>query len=264
LAYGPGWNGEIDDDVIRDAAQNHAEIMFNAVGDTFLRTLEISENVTNERSTYYLKFGAARRLEMIWFAWRNVVFTVPADREKPLQTVETRQLTQNLNTIYINISGTIDNLAWALLHEIAPELVVKLKPRQIGLFSSCITANVKFTLIVGEIMKHDTWNKELKNRRDPSAHRIPLTVPPQVVNNEEAEIYAELGAKTWQAIGRGDPETAQKLMKQQEKIGRFVPWFLHDPAEGPIPIYPTVSEDLRHLIEILRVVDGFITRREVT
>src|SRR4051794_36989835 len=193
---------------------------------------------------------------MIWYAYRHVIFTAPDDRDHPLNSDESRRLTQDLNTIYINIRGVIDNLCWSLLHEFAPDSLRSLTPSKVDLFSRSILKLIGSEQIDECISRHDKWYIELKTRRDPSAHRIPLTVPPQLVDSAEAETYSAKAAAVWEAIGQMDFEAAQRMMTEQENIGRFVPWFLHDPEQGPIPIYPTLSEDLRHLVEIFRVVSA--------
>jgi hypothetical protein len=258
LLYGSSETKKLDDYTVREAAQYHASVILNALQYAYLEAISISEKLTNERSRYYLKFGAARRMEMIWFAWRHITLTVPTTRIKPLNSDESRRLTQHMNTIYVNLSGALDNFAWTLMHEFAEGKLTQLKEIQVGLFSPCILQEIRLIKIISRLREHINWDIEVKARRHPSVHRIPLRVPPQIVDSREAEIYSDLSIKTWQAIGRGNVEEAQRLMSQQEEIGRFVPWFLHDPAEPPIPIYPTVSEDLRHLVEIFQIVKNFI------
>jgi hypothetical protein len=258
LAYGGPWTGKIDDDVVRDAAQNHGLFLMDVLRDTLLRAIELSGELNNKQAGYFIRFGAARRLQMIWFAFRDVIFTVPADRDRPLKTGEARRLTRDLNTVYINIRGTLDNLCWSLLHTSAVDKTT-LPPVQIDLFARrLIIEDQRFGAISDAIRHHSAWYEDLKTRRDPSAHRIPLYVPPQLVDPAEAAAYSELGAATWEAIGRKDFEAADRIMRDQEAIGQFVPWFLHDPEQAPIPIYPTVSEDLRHMVQIFRTVDGFL------
>ena len=196
---------------------------------------------------------------MMFFAWRSIVCTVPANREKPLEFDELLKLMQDLNTVYINIRGVLDNLAWALLHEVAPECAFEIRDLQVGLFKPCIVKKARFVSIADEIQKHCEWNRELKNRRDPSAHRIPLTVVPQIVNAHQATALSDLHSETWKAIGEGQHEAAHDMIREQEQIGIFRPLFWHDPSEAPIPIYPTVSEDLRHMIELFHICTDFLT-----
>jgi hypothetical protein len=142
--YGVSQTGSIDDHMVCNAAQTHAHIISDAVFDTFRSAIQISDRPLSDRARYFIRFGALRRLEMIFFAWRNIVCTVPANRERPLELDESRELMQDLNTIYINIPGTLDNLAWALLHEAVPERALKIKDSQVGLFQPCIINEDRF------------------------------------------------------------------------------------------------------------------------
>jgi hypothetical protein len=98
--YGIDPRERIDDYIVRNAAAGQSYVVFNAARDAFLRAIEISDKATNERAIFFLKFGAARRLEMIFFAYRSVIFTVPPTRKNPLKAAETQRLTQDHNGRY--------------------------------------------------------------------------------------------------------------------------------------------------------------------
>jgi hypothetical protein len=136
LFYGANWKGDVADDVKRNAMQGHAYKIFDACRDTFLDAIELASRVRRERARYFLLFGVARRLEMVWFAYRDLVFTAPVERTQPLDSDESRRLTQDINTIYINLRGSLDNLCWALLHEFAPDTLASFRESQIQPFFS--------------------------------------------------------------------------------------------------------------------------------
>ena len=95
------------------------------------------------------------------------------------------------------------------------------------------------------------WHTDLKNRRDPAAHRIPLYVPPACLNPAEQERYAALERQIFAAKTE---QCKDVLNAQQRKIGTFVPCFLHHPDEGRMEIYPTVPQDIANLIKITKLV----------
>src|SRR5579862_4549323 len=138
----------------------------------------LASSARSEGARYYLQFGATRRLEMIWYAYRNLVSMAPPDRSEPLESEEARQLMVDINVIYLNLRGILDNLAWALLSEFAPERLLSLKPTQIGLFLPSIKREKAFSKLTDLIDLHDSWDRDVKERRDPAAHRIPLALPP--------------------------------------------------------------------------------------
>jgi hypothetical protein len=258
LAYGPNWTGTIENDVMDRAHTIHSLQVMDALRDTVALPIRVSASLTTN-AFQHLRYGASRRLLMMWYAYRNVVvYSAPPGRLKPLSTDESSELTRDLNVIYLNIRGTLDNLAWALLHEYAPKKV-KTRPSQIGLFNSCITKDDRFKRLSPVLKRHREWNLDLAKRRDPAAHRIPLTIPPQALTEEDRKSYVIFFKDFDRAAQDLDFARADETLKQTERIGQFFPYFIHDIDEGPIPIYPTLPEDLAHTVEICTEVGRFFS-----
>jgi hypothetical protein len=95
------------------------------------------------------------------------------------------------------------------------------------------------------------WHTDLKNRRDPPAHRILLYVPPAILSPEEQERYAALDK---QISGTKSEQERKVLSAQQRRIGTFMPYFIHHPDEGRMAIYPTVPQDIANLIKVAKLV----------
>jgi hypothetical protein len=258
LAYGPGWTGTIEKRITERAHTTHALQVFNALGDTVNLPIRASQSITGS-AFQYLVYGAGRRLLMMWHAYRNVVvYSAPPNRLEPLTADESNELTRDLNVIYINIRGTLDNLAWALLHEYAPEKVKNSKS-SIGLFNPCISKDDRFKQLTSVLAPHRDWNTDLAKRRDPSAHRIPLTIPPQVLTEKEGLLFFEFLKDFEHAAQILEFSRADEAFKKTERLGRFIPYFLHDVDDGPFPIYPTLPEDVAHTVEICRDVARFLS-----
>jgi hypothetical protein len=231
--------------------------------DSFMRSTELSNLMREKKAVQYMRFGVGRRLLMMWYAYRTLVQTVSLDRTEPLTSDESHELVESLNVIYLNIRGLLDNLAWALLYEYAPELAIKLEaePHRVGLFQNCIVHDGRFGSLAREIQVHKEWNADMKDRRDPSAHRIPLYIPPQVLTPEEAAKYQKLVEKFSEEMAKLDLDAGNEALDEMERVGRFVPYFLHDPDDGLIPIYPTVPDDVGHVLQLLDAVDAFLVVR---
>jgi hypothetical protein len=188
-----------------------------------------------------MMYGAGRRLNMIFYAYRAITLTVPSDREQPLSHDEQLNLSRDINIIYMNLRGTLDNFAWCFLYEKESEAVSSLSRMHIDLFANKFRELPAFAKIAQEISAHDNWNKEVKERRDPVAHRIPLYIPPSIVDHEGAERYKEL--------------FEEYAFEQLSNIGSFYPCFQHHPEEGIIPIYPILPTDMTHLIRIGNTIE---------
>ena len=256
LLQRPEWQGAVPDWFRDSTLPTFSSQIRDQLHQTIGRSLKLSKLMHADGAIYYLRLGATRRLLMMWHAYSNVLHVASLDRKEPLTSEESRQLTQDLNVIYVNIRGTLDNLCWALLHEHASDKL-RLNPLEVGLFSKCIVKEGRFTSLTEAIRTHKAWDQDVKRRRDPAAPRIPLTVPPQFVTAPEAAVYEGLGEDYLQAASDLNLDEAEATLQRMGAVGRFDPCFMHDPKEGLIPIYPTVPDDIGHVIDLFRAVDAF-------
>jgi hypothetical protein len=241
------------------ALRTFSLLVLDALRDAAIDAAKLADLMKAQKAVHFMRYGAARRLLMMWHCYRNVVvYVAPPERLEPLSAEESADLTRDLNVIYINIRGVLDNFAWSLLHERAAEKAEKLKLGYIGFFKRCITADSCFGSLVKVIRDHQTWNEDVTKRRDPAAHRIPLTVPPQVIMPDQAALYQGLYDESQQALGKLDLAAAENAMDRMETIGRFSSCFMHDPEGGIELIYPTVPEDVAHVIELFKAVENFV------
>jgi len=259
--YGTGWSGNVDNNVRERAINAFSLRVADALQRALLRCIHLSNLMKSERGVHFMRFGAGRRLHMIWYAYSDLIFALPPERTAPLTSDQSAQLNENLNSIYIHMRGVLDNVSWALLHEYAPEDVKELKPVCVGLFEPCICKGPTFQSIAKQIEKHRKWYTELKSRRDPVTHQMPLIVCPQVLTSEQSRAYNEALQRYERAVARNDWNAAKGELDVTEQIGKFYPWFFHDPDEEPLPIYPTVPSDVGHLVSLFRAVDSFFVER---
>lgn len=246
--------------VVRSAQETHALVVMDKFRDTLFDISNLSYDVKYRESMTYLRFGAGRRFLMMWEAYRSIVNIIPPDREDPLELGETGELNRDLNVIYMNVRGVLDNLAWAALFEFDnknAEELNKNNKKAVGIFQPCILKNNIFLSIRSEIADHKDWSKEVKDRRDPVAHRIPLAVPPSFLSGDEKDAFTSLQDKYYTASGNLDFERANNLMKRLNEFGTFVPVFVHNPEDGLIGLYPTLPNDLVHIIHISNTIVNY-------
>jgi hypothetical protein len=236
----------------------HAVTVVGAVQDEFARTVETSQRLTSAAAREYILYGVGRRMSMILFALRSLLGTVPPERETPLDVDEGRAVTRDINVVYLNTVGVIDNLAWACFHEKAAELVEALSATQIGLFTRAITRAESLQPLVARLEEYRPWFEELRRRRDPAAHRIPLYLPPSLLNESQVAEHGRLGEQASEAIRRHDWEGWGDILSQQQRLGRFYPVFMHSPNEPLYRFYPTIPEDVGQMIKIIRATGEFL------
>ncbi len=218
--------------------------------------LETTAFGSNRDAIIYLRYGAGRRLLDMFEVYRSLIHTAHQGRTAALRHQEQQQFSRDLNTLYIHLRGTLDNLAFCLLHECQPDL--KLREMDIGLFSPRFRKEfTEFPRIAAAIQRHDEWNRDIKTRRDPAAHRIPLYLPSQM-SEAEIERARALFIEQSQKLKTGEVDEANRLFNKAMRLGSFLAAFLHHPDEPLIPIYPTIPNDIGHLVEIGNVVLDFL------
>lgn len=247
---------------MREALYIHSLVVHEALRDAQLAAVTIASTLSNEEAKYFIIYGAGRRLGMMWVSFRDILSLIAIDRREPLPLDDVITISRDLNVIYINIPGVLDNYAWCLLHQVATDETKKLPPAKVGLFSSVFMDDTNLASLSLLLDEFGEWHKELKTRRDPSAHRIPLSVSPAFLNAEEVDRYRELDGQIAEAFKSRNFEQVDQLRAQQGRIGTFKSYFLHQFDEGLIPIYPTVPQDIANLIKIMKRVHTFLNEQE--
>lgn len=216
--------------------------------------VNVSDKIVNDDSKYYMKYGAGRRLNIFFYAYRHIIFNASAERERPLDTEEARRIMEAINSIYIHTKGTFDNFAWSLLYDVDPDKAKSISKTKVDLFRRDFLDYPQLMNVKEVIASYWDWNAELKSRRDPVAHRIPLTVPPSIVTKDEGQKYGELMDEFLGASKILEFDKAEEIHREIDSIGTFVPFIVHHPNEPHDPLYPTLPEDMGNLIKITRAV----------
>jgi hypothetical protein len=244
-------------EVIRDLHM-HALSVMQAVQDEYTRTIETAQLLSSSDARDYIIYGVGRRMGMLVYSFRSLIGIVQPGREKPLDGDEGHAISRDLNVVYINIVGVIDNLAWAILHERVPDAAKSLQAAQVGLFTQPFRRLPELKSLVASIDQYRAWFIELRNRRDPAAHRIPLYLPPAILNHAQVAQHNELTELGNEAIGRQDWAGWDEIMKRQRSLGRMYAVFMHSPREPMYHFYPTIPEDAGQMVKVIKVVREFL------
>ena len=257
--FSGGTNLDNDAYFLSEAHDYFALMITDKLKDEFSLATPVGQHLLVQEAENYWRYGACRRLIAIWHAFRELTSVVPAVRHEPLSEDESVVVARNLNAIYVDLRGTLDNYAFSLLHSVIPNEVADLNKSEIGLFEKVMRRNAAFEALSCDLSNSKAWYSELKSKRDPVAHRIPLYVPTVITDSKDAERYESLAREHWAAILDLDFESAEAAFAELESIGRVAPVFIHHPEEPYIPIHPTVSMDIAELIRIGRIVRKFLS-----
>lgn len=235
----------------------------------FVRAIGVGDLVTSDGAREHLKYGVGRRFGILRKDLEYIGGVASPYRAETLTADENTLFDLHLNSLYLHVRGSLDNLAWCLAHEFeilgpVPHGDSRFR-RRIGLFLSEFRSAFPGDLADSRDLRDrlDDWHRNLTNIRDPVAHRIPLYAVPAVLNREEAERYKALAEEVNVAISSFNPERANRLMEEQGRLGRYLPVFAHSFREDPIPrpILPSVCEDLGHVCDIATCIFDSLEKR---
>lgn len=242
----------------RKAERLHALGVNDVLIEVMSRAIHVAQAYEGSDASYQLTQGFGRRLKFIWLSMRSLLSVCPPDRTKPMSSDEVETTARDLNVIYINIRGCLDNLAWALPSALA--YPGTLRPMTVDIFSAKYLKGIGGAAVDPIVEPYRNWAREIAKRRNPAAHRIPLSVPPSILDRTTSgefqrayQIFQRAQATALAACRPGHyPEAefaaARDAFQATEAIGVFVPVFVHHPEDGHTPIYPTVPTDVGQLL----------------
>lgn len=262
--YASIFSRHLSGDVARDGVWHRKAERLHGLGvndvliEVMSRAIHLAGAYEGSDASYQLTQGFGRRLKFIWLSMRSLMSVCPPDRTKPMSSDEVETTARDLNVIYINIRGCLDNLAWALPSALA--YAGTIKPMTVDIFSAKYLTAIGGAAFDPIIEPHRNWAREISTRRNPAAHRIPLSVPPSILDRTTSGEFQRAYQKFQQAQATAlaacrpghYPEAefaaARAAFQATETIGVFVPVFVHHPEDGHMPIYPTVPTDVGQLL----------------
>jgi len=178
------------------------------------------------------------------------------------------ELNSTINSTYLNFAGALDNAAWALAYDMGLKNGLSendYKHRKfIYLFGDKFLRAVSENepTIAEELNRFREWGQELKQHRDPAAHRIPMFIPPGVVMQPEADAQREREAAALQlAKESGDMTALRSTIDAYATIGRFLPRLIISEQNGysDKPLFPLLSRDYDKFLDAISIVINHCT-----
>lgn len=244
---------------IHEAQQNHIYGVNNALLELTGDALTLLSRIAfTADASHFLRFGVMRRLRMIDSSFKSFQSIVPPNRTVPLSPEQSDRVCRDLNAIYIDLLGLLDNYAWVAVHQLGSAAMKAANPFSIGLFKQAFAVDPALKPAADALQPFSDWERDVKTRRNPAAHRMPLYVPPAALTPEDVVEYERFEALISQALRAQEFEKMDTLREGQRRVGTLIPKFLHDPGEPVIDIYPTVPEDIGQAVKIGRTMQTFL------
>jgi hypothetical protein len=196
-------------------------------------------SLKNPRAREFATQGYARRLKVMVRCIDNVFGMIPPDRAELPSRNELSDATINIQSFVFNVFGSIDNLAWIWVSEHGqrrsdgtpiPDMHIGLGPKNESVRA---TLSKSFQEYLAGLEK---WFEHISGLRHALAHRIPLYIPPYIIQKPDEAAYKDFETKMTDAIKKRNFADYDKFSTEQMKLGRFRPWVQHSFEEKAAPI----------------------------
>jgi len=208
----------------------------------------------------YLTHGVGRRLRVLQRSLENVFTLCPVRQTEPLSEDARTDVEINIHAFVINVHGLLDDLAWVTVFEGC--MGRQLPPRnRVGLFDQPQTEkhlSKRARRFLGRPRILRWYKRYADNFRDALVHRIAPYIPPTTMGPAEAKKAQDLEDQIIEAIKKRDIVTMKALQEAQDKLGTFLPIFIHSYRDTdrapPILFHPRLIADAKRAVASVRVV----------
>jgi hypothetical protein len=196
-------------------------------------------DTSNPRAREFASQGFPRRVKVMALCITNVFEKIPPERTEVPSRDELSNATINIQSFVFNVFGAVDNLAWIWMAEKGQKRRdgTPIRDTHVGLGPD--NTSVRSTLsqdFQNYLATLDAWFGHIATLRHALAHRIPLYIPPYVIEEKDEPAYRDFEAKMTEAAKKGDFAEYDRLSAAQLQLGRFRPWVQHSFEEKSKPV----------------------------
>jgi hypothetical protein len=206
-------------------------------------------HIQHPRARQHLKEGFNRRVLMLDACIRRIHDRADEAGGRPLSALLMPEFAVFVNSLWLNMCGALDNLAWALNYEfgLLPEAREDKgrERRDVVLFGKRFLAAlvaIDRELATG-LQAFAAWQTELATLRDPGAHRIPIYPIPGVLDEATGEAAQRLYDESDALFKAGDYDAGMERLHQGSNLGSYQPY---------IALSHDGRTEFRHLVSEMR------------
>ena len=231
-----------------DGALSQIEAEYSRIAARYRSLIEklVVFRLTNAEAQLFMHHGVARRLSTMNEAIKITFSAIPPNQDRA-PTDENRSLaTVGLHSHIINCYGVLDNLAHVWVNEtgVTGKDGTSLMPIQVGFRKkhAIVIASLQKPL-KGVLDEMHEWIEYLVSFRDSLSHRIPLYIPPYMIDPSRQEDYISAEKRKRAATSYAEYE---QLNKEIAEMHHFKAFMIHHLATSdPIAFHAQMIADFK-------------------
>lgn len=216
--------------------------------------------VLDENSKRHLQRGLYMRLGMMESAITSFYNKIGKSTE-PLSHYLVYELSLLLNAYYLNLVGSLDNIAWALtyLHNLLDCIDEdNIEHRKfVNISGNKFLQKLRdkdLKTLADKIESVNGWYKDTKRFRDPAAHRIPLYIPSAILSESDIQQHTDLDIEAAKLIKNGRYNEGANLLYKRENLGIHVPiFFSESPNIKRYELAKQINKDHQNWLDLVEI-----------
>jgi hypothetical protein len=219
----------------------HLEDGFAAIADK-ARELAghfVDRHYVSELAKEYAHHGVARRIGTLARCITQIYTILPPERDEVPHQEALTDATIFTQAFVFNAYGVLDNLAFVWVNErnIRKADGQSLPNGRIGLTKDKEQVRESFSPEMQAYLKErDRWFAHLENFRHSLGHRIPLYIPPYIVDPANVRLYEDLESRMNEALRRWDLAEHTRLKVERDALIQFRPWMKQSYGDPTPPV----------------------------
>lgn len=241
-----------DDAQLQDLYEGLAEIR-DATGRLAERC--VLQAFATPEAEAHARHGLARRVGTLGRCVERVYEVLPPEEAGVPDRDDILEATAHIQAFVMNAFGACDNLAWiwVLARNVRLPNGAPLTATRVGLGVAYPQVRAALTPALQDLLdQRQPWFAHLKDFRDSLAHRIPLYIPPFMVDPADGDRYTAHDQAAGAALAAGDLEAYARHTAARDALRHFKPLMLHSMAPGDLPIifHVQLQADLNTVLEL--------------
>lgn len=214
-----------------------------------LRGRIVTRSFLSDQARAMAVYGLTRRLGGIARGIENIFKLLPPGADASPRRDELADIEIQLHAHITNSFGAMDNIAWiwTLERNIKDRNGRALHQRKVGLRKNCIEIRKSLPSAILELVNAtDPWFEYLEPYRHSLAHRIPLYLPPFIV---DPDVWRNISEGQYQSTSAREWLEAQAAARA---VSKFHPIMAIGPGEDtrPVRFHPQVVSDFLTIAEM--------------